>query len=78
MCGLKGEQGNLSINPQLPKEWDYLNVKREFKGACFNVIIKRADVQEVTAYKNEKLIESNLITNIVSGTSYTINVDIPK
>ena len=78
LCGLKGEQGNLSINPQLPKEWDYLNVKREFKGAYFNVIIKRADVQEVTAYKNENLIESNLITNIVSGTSYTINVDIPK
>jgi cellobionic acid phosphorylase len=78
LCGLKGQQGNLVINPQLPKQWTSLNVKRSFQGARFNVTISKTNVKKVVVFHEGDIVVSNTITNIKRGGTYNINVEVPK
>ncbi|PSN64094.1 Six-hairpin glycosidase [Corynespora cassiicola Philippines] len=78
LCGLRGERDGLSVFPQLPKEWEGMKVTREFRGAVFDVAIKRGDVSDVTVKVGGKEIEGTLIENVKSGERYSVEVEIPK
>ncbi|SPQ24345.1 a373c687-9647-4cfe-9625-bfaec2b4b399 [Thermothielavioides terrestris] len=41
LCGLRGEPDGLAIRPQLPSAWDAIKVTREFRGATFQLDIRR-------------------------------------
>lgn len=76
--GLKGDIDGLHINPQLPKAWNEASVIREFRGATFNVIIKRSeDIFKTNVSVNGEALETNVITDITAGT-YEVEVLIPK
>lgn len=78
LCGLKGELGNLIVNPQLPKHWNTLKVKRYYQGAHFFLTINRADVNETIVHKDGNSVISNVITDIEYGASYNIDVKVPR
>ncbi|MFV0342860.1 MAG: GH36-type glycosyl hydrolase domain-containing protein [Anaerocolumna sp.] len=76
LFGLYGCKEGLVINPQLPNEWNEAEIKRDFRGAIFNVkIIKNENIQENEIYVNGEILEGNIITNIVTGNIYNILVN---
>jgi cellobionic acid phosphorylase len=77
LCGLKGDTRGLAINPQLPKEWNHIKVKREFRGATFYVDIQRAEVKGVQVMLDGKRLEKAHVDNIVEGNVYHLRVLIP-
>jgi cellobionic acid phosphorylase len=77
LCGLKGDLRGLVVNPQLPKEWNHINVKREFRGATFFVDIQRAEVSEVQVIQDGEKLEKAHVGNIVAGNVYHLRVMIP-
>jgi cellobionic acid phosphorylase len=77
LCGLKGDVRGLAINPQLPKEWDHIKIKREFRGATFYVDIQRADVSEVQVELDGKKLPEAHVDNIVIGADYNLRVMVP-
>lgn len=77
LCGLRGDAGGLRIEPQLPSEWDGINIRRSFRGARFDVEIRRGDVDKVEVVLDGKTIPGSHITDIKPGTSYGVSVVIP-
>ena len=77
MFGLQGDAEGLAVNPQLPKEWSHAKVVREFRGATFNVEIRRADVKSVQVSVDGAALAHPHIDNIVSGKTYQVEVLLP-
>ena len=76
-CGLKGEAGKLIIEPKLPKQWSSLTVKRDYLGATFQVNYTRDNqAAENRILINSITSSSNIITDIVEGKTYRIDVTI--
>lgn len=78
LCGLQGDAQGLLIRPQLPSAWNGIKVTRIFRGATFEVDIRRADVKEVAVKQDGKLLSEPRITNIESGAKYQLAVAVPK
>jgi cellobionic acid phosphorylase len=78
LCGLKGDAQGLVINPQLPKEWNEINVRREFRGATFTVNIQRAQVAQVQVKYAGKFLAEARFTHIVAGAEYHLEVYVPQ
>ncbi|KAF2018073.1 glycoside hydrolase family 94 protein [Aaosphaeria arxii CBS 175.79] len=78
LCGLRGVKEGLSVKPQLPSEWNEIKVTRLFRGATFNVDIKRGDVKDVQVVLDGGNVDGGVITSIVAGKSYQLSVTIPK
>jgi len=77
LCGLKGEAGNLIISPKFPSQWPSLTVERNYLGATFKVSYFRDDRKEGTSIiVDGKLSPSNILTNVVKGKTYHIEVTI--
>jgi cellobionic acid phosphorylase len=74
---LQGDSSGLAVNPQLPKEWSQAKVVRDFRGATFNVDIKRADVQSVQVSVDGVVLARPHIDNIVAGRAYQVEVLLP-
>lgn len=77
LCGLRGEPQGLSINPQLPSDWDGIKVTRLFRGAKFEVDIRRGDVKEVKVTLDGKELPEPRVTDIKAGEVYKLAVSIP-
>jgi cellobionic acid phosphorylase len=78
LCGLKGDSDGLVLNPQLPSEWDGVKVTRLFRGATFEVDIRRVDgVDAVRVKQDGRLLPEARITNIKAGETYRLSVAIP-
>ncbi|KAF2266731.1 Six-hairpin glycosidase [Lojkania enalia] len=78
LCGLKGIKEGLVVKPQLPKEWDGIKVRREFRGAVFEVDVKRGDGNHVKVVVDGKEVEGGKITGIEQGKVYKVDVEVPR
>jgi cellobionic acid phosphorylase len=78
LCGLKGTRDGLSVKPLLPKEWDGIKVSRLFRGATFEVSVKRGDGKNVKVVVDGKEVEGGVIKGIESGKTYKVEVDVPR
>ncbi len=72
LVGFKGHTKGASIRPCLPSNWNTLKATRKFRGAYFNLDIKRGEKKEMRV--NGQLISGHDITNIKSGNSYDVQV----
>ncbi|PKS04984.1 hypothetical protein jhhlp_008350 [Lomentospora prolificans] len=78
LCGLKGDAEGLKINPQLPEDWDSMKITRQFRGARFNLNVKRSgDVKEVQVMRGKEVIPGARVTNIQAGATYELTVLVP-
>jgi len=77
LFGLQGDRQGLRVNPQLPAEWLQAKVVREFRGARFDVRIARAEVPHIQVRVDGNLLAEPLITNIVAGKHYQVEVSLP-
>lgn len=77
LCGLRGDAGGLRVEPQLPSEWDGVKVQREFRGAHFDVDIRRGDVKKVQVVIDGKALAEPHITGIDTGKKYQVAVTVP-
>ncbi len=78
LCGLRGDKDGLVVHPQLPSAWPGMTVTRLFRGATFEVDIRRADVDKVTVMLNGRVLPSARVTDIRAGKTYQLKVAVPK
>jgi cellobionic acid phosphorylase len=78
LCGLRGVKEGLKIDPKLPSHWKEMKATRLFRGATFEVEIKRYNVQNVEVILDGKRIDGNVINNIGSGKTYKVEVKVPQ
>ncbi|KAK7191089.1 hypothetical protein DPSP01_007743 [Paraphaeosphaeria sporulosa] len=78
LCGLKGVKDGLSVKPQLPKEWDGIKVTRLFRGATFEVNVKRGDGKDVKVVADGNAVEGGVIQAIQAGKTYKVEVEVPR
>ncbi|KAI1149632.1 Six-hairpin glycosidase-like protein [Nemania diffusa] len=77
LCGLRGDADGLTIQPQLPPQWEGMTVTRLFRGATFIVTVKKADVDEVVVRYNDRVLPEAKFTSIVPGETYRLHVSVP-
>lgn len=79
LFGLKGEPKGLRIEPQLPKDWDQVEVTRVFRGATFEISMGRnPNITSLIISNNGDVLDHNLIENIEADKVYVIKVEIPQ
>ena len=47
MIGVQAEFEGLRVKPVLPEEWNEVTIKRIFRGAIYNITIRRVGKQEL-------------------------------
>ena len=72
LVGFRGHINGVSIQPCLPSNWDRLSARRKFRGADFNIEIKRGSQKAIVV--NGKPLSGHNITNIKSGHHYDVQV----
>jgi len=78
LFGLRGCREGLRIQPQLPSDWPEASVIRHFRGAVFDVKIKRdTHLEQVTIRVDEEVLNEPLIRDVQAGQRYMVNVRIP-
>lgn len=78
LFGLQGDASGLQINPQLPAEWSNAKVARDFRGAKFNVSIRRADVKSLSVNVDGVALPEPHIGDIQVGKTYEVEVLLPR
>jgi cellobionic acid phosphorylase len=78
LCGLVGEAEGLRIAPQLPAAWDGMRAVRQFRGATFDVTIRRGDVDAVQVRCDREPLAEARVTGIEAGRVYELEVTVPK
>jgi cellobionic acid phosphorylase len=78
LCGLRGVKEGLKVDPKLPSHWDEMKVTRVFRGATFEVEIKRAGVEKTEVSIDGEKVNSNIIKNVESGKTYKVDVKVPQ
>ncbi|GEA51824.1 cellobionic acid phosphorylase [Vibrio inusitatus NBRC 102082] len=74
LFGLKGDDRGLSIEPQLPADWENASAVRHFRGATFEVSIQRADVTQTVVSVDGMQLSSNRIEEFEEGKTYKVEV----
>jgi cellobionic acid phosphorylase len=78
LFGLKGDKEGLFIQPQLPSHWSQVEVTREFRGATFQVRMRRErGVSGLLVSVDGQKLPANRITDIQAGRRYRVEVGIP-
>lgn len=77
LCGLKGDAKGLTVAPQLPSSWEGMSVTRRFRGAVFEVEIKRGAVERVGVICDGVALPVARIDQIEAGRSYRVEVTVP-
>lgn len=77
LCGLRGDVEGLRIEPQLPSDWEGIKAQRSFRGAQFEVDIRRGDVKAVEVVVDGKTLPEPHITGIERGKVYHVSVLVP-
>lgn len=78
LFGLKGDREGLCIVPQLPSHWSQARVVREFRGARFEVDMRREqDINAVQVSLDGQRLEKAHISNIEAGKVYQVSVKLP-
>ncbi|MCL2326993.1 MAG: glycosyl transferase [Bacteroidetes bacterium] len=77
ILGVKPDYNGLSINPCIPAEWDGFEMKREFRGAQYNIVVKNPDhvskgVKQIIV--NGSPIEGNVVPILEKGKTHNVEV----
>jgi cellobionic acid phosphorylase len=78
LCGLRGEEHGLRVNPQLPSAWNSIKVTRLFRGAKFVLDIRHEDVEEVVVKIGAKVVPGAYIKDFEAGKTYQVSVSVPR
>lgn len=79
LCGLRGVKEGLHVDPKMPSHWNDMRATRLFRGATFELAVKRSQVQSVEVrVDGTKLAGRNVITHIEKGKTYKVDVEVPK
>ena len=74
LLGFRGQKNGVSIRPCLPSDWNTLKATRKFRGADFNIEIKRGDQKDIIV--NGEKLSGHTIINIKSGHRYDVQITI--
>jgi cellobionic acid phosphorylase len=78
LFGLRGDKHGLVIQPQLPNHWSRVKVTREFRGATFEVEMRReSGISKAFVVVDGEELQVNRVTNIQAGKKYKVEVRIP-
>jgi cellobionic acid phosphorylase len=78
LFGLKGNKHGLVIQPQLPNHWSGAKVTREFRGATFEVEMRReSGISNALVVVDGQQMPVNRLTDVQAGKTYKIEVRIP-
>lgn len=78
LFGLQGEPEGLRINPQLPEHWDKVKIIRNFRGAEFQIDMKKTSgISKIIVLQDGKTLQENIIKDFSSDKFYNIKVRIP-
>lgn len=74
LLGLTGCREGLKIAPQLPNDWPEFSATRLFRGATFDVSVKRSGQSSVTC--DGEVLPDNIIRQIAPGKTYHVAVTV--
>ena len=78
LFGLKGDREGLVIQPQLPSHWREARVTRAFRGATFQVAMRReAGLSQVRVVVDGQPLPANRLAPVEPGKTYRVEVAIP-
>jgi cellobionic acid phosphorylase len=77
LCGLKGDARGLTVAPQLPSGWEGMRVRRSFRGARFEVEIRRGAVERTVLRIDGIEQAAARVDGIEPGRSYRLQVTVP-
>ncbi|WP_240732755.1 GH36-type glycosyl hydrolase domain-containing protein [Halioglobus maricola] len=78
LYGLRGCPEGLTLDPQLPSEWQTASAVRHFRGATFAVSYRRdPGTKATTALLNGAPLPDNTVRDIETGAHYTIELLLP-
>jgi len=78
LFGLRGAREGLVIQPQLPSHWSGARVVRAFRGATFEVEMRReSGISKMTASVDGKVLTEPRVRNIQAGRRYQVGVRLP-
>jgi len=78
LCGLRGVKEGLQVDPKMPSHWNGMKVSRFFRGATFEVEIKRGDTENVQVVVDGEKIDGKIIKDVKEGQTYQVEVKVPK
>ncbi|MAM09865.1 MAG: glycosyltransferase 36 [Rhizobiaceae bacterium] len=78
LCGLRGDGDGVVIAPQPPAEWESYHFSRAFRGATFDVEVKKdATLEGPVVVVDAETLGGNRIERIDAGKHYSILVRLP-
>jgi cellobionic acid phosphorylase len=77
LCGLRGDAEGLVIAPSLPADWPSMRVERSFRGAQFELNIRRAQVDAVEVWRGGQRLAQARVDDIIAGEHYALDVLVP-
>jgi cellobionic acid phosphorylase len=79
LFGVKGDRQGLLLQPQLPPQWPYAKVIRRFRGATFEIEIRREQgTSRLQVAVDQRPLSTNCITGIAANQTYKVAVKIPE
>lgn len=72
ILGVRSEFDGLRVDPCLPSEWDEVEVSRIYRGATYNIKIKKTGEKSVVM--DGKALEDNLLPITPAGTVHTVEL----
>ncbi len=78
LFGVKGSRRGLLVHPQLPRHWKQARVIRTFRGATFEIEIRRETGASKTVVSVDgQALPDKCITNFEPGKTYQVGVTVP-
>ena len=74
LLGVRAEYDGLKIEPNIPSDWEDVDVTREFRGATYQIFIKRTGKKTVIADGN--VLDTNIIPPFGDGRIHSVTVTI--
>ncbi len=76
LFGLRGSPEGLEIDPQLPSTWTTASLRRQFRGAVFDIeYLRQGDKLAITC--DGLVLDGNQLTDIEAGRNYRLQVQVP-
>jgi cellobiose phosphorylase len=77
ILGVKPDYNGLNINPCIPTKWDGFEMKREFRGAVYNIVVKNPNhvskgIKQITV--NGKAIQGTVVPILEVGKTHEVEV----
>lgn len=70
ILGITAQFGGLKINPCMPSHWDKADVARVFRGATYNIALRKTGSKKIVVDGKEQ--KDNIIPVFESGTTHTV------